>query len=176
MHTYPKLLTFKDLQKVVESQPISEPNQLSQRLSGKSFWYWDQNRHKEKDRVSKGDCCFNHIVGLPRKDGTEKPIFEYEKQLYNALILPGYLNSFPHAKTHRDYPNVVMHPFKEKHLWIKKATGLGVTEFMLRFMSWVCLKDDNCRDSQMVIVTGPNQELAIKLIESSVYIVIILLY
>ena len=37
MHTYPKLLTFKDLQKVVESQPISEPNQLLKRLRGKSF-------------------------------------------------------------------------------------------------------------------------------------------
>jgi hypothetical protein len=28
-----------------------------------------------------------------------------------------------------------------KHLWIKKATGLGVSEFMLRFMAWLCLKD-----------------------------------
>ena len=36
---------------------------------------------------------------------------------------------------------------------------------MLRFMAWLCLKDDNYRDSQMVIVTGPNQELAIKLIK-----------
>jgi hypothetical protein len=28
-----------------------------------------------------------------------------------------------------------------KHLWIKKATGLGISEFMLRFMAWLCLKD-----------------------------------
>jgi hypothetical protein len=28
-----------------------------------------------------------------------------------------------------------------KHLWIKKATGLGVSEFMLRFMAWLCVKD-----------------------------------
>ena len=26
--------------------------------------------------------------------------------------------------------------FKDKHLWVKKATGLGVTEFMLR-MNWL---------------------------------------
>jgi hypothetical protein len=58
-----------------------------------------------------------------------------------------------------------LHTFKEKHLWVKKATGLGVTEFILRFMAWLCLKDDDYRDSQMVIVTGPNQELAIKLIK-----------
>jgi hypothetical protein len=25
----------------------------------------------------------------------------------------------------------------EKHLWIKKATGLGISEFMLRFMVWL---------------------------------------
>jgi hypothetical protein len=51
------------------------------------------------------------------------------------------------------------------HVWIKKATGLGVTEFMLRFMAWLCLRNDDYRDSQMVIVTGPNQDIAIKLIK-----------
>jgi hypothetical protein len=60
--------------------------------------------------------------------------------------------------------------FKDKHLWVKKATGLGVTEFMLRIMSWLCTKDvshyghgnDN---GQMCIVTGPNIDIAIKLIK-----------
>jgi late competence protein required for DNA uptake (superfamily II DNA/RNA helicase) len=54
---------------------------------------------------------------------------------------------------------------KDKHLWIKKATGLGVTEFMLRFMAWLCVKDDYYRNSQMCIVTGPNIDIAIKLIK-----------
>jgi hypothetical protein len=31
-----------------------------------------QNRY----RVDKGECCFNHIIGLPRKDGIEKPLFD----------------------------------------------------------------------------------------------------
>jgi hypothetical protein len=157
-------VTFKHLQKAIKSQPSLQQNEL-QKLRGKSFWYWDQTRHKERDRATKGECCMQHIIGLPKKDGVEKPLFDYEKILYNALMLPGYLNSYPHAKTARNYPNVVMHPFKEKHLWIKKATGLGATEFMLRFMAWLCLKDDDCKGSQMVIVTGPNQELAIKLIK-----------
>jgi hypothetical protein len=30
-----------------------------------------------------------------------------------------------------------------KHLWIKKATGLGITEFMLSYMMWLCLKDNS---------------------------------
>ena len=58
-----------------------------------------------------------------------------------------------------------MYPFKEKHLWILKSTGLGVSEFFLRFMAWLCVRNDDCKGSQMVIVTGPNQELAIKLIK-----------
>ena len=52
-----------------------------------------------------------------------------------------------------------------KHVWIKKATGLGITEFMLRYMSWLCLKDDTYRNAQMPIVCGPNQDIAIKLIK-----------
>ena len=55
--------------------------------------------------------------------------------------------------------------FKDKHLWIKKATGLGITEFMLRFMAWLCVYDNSYRNSQMCIVTGPNQDIAIKLIK-----------
>ena len=52
-----------------------------------------------------------------------------------------------------------------KHVWIKKATGLGITEFLLRYMSWFCLKDDSLKGSQMCIVTGPRIELAITLID-----------
>ena len=55
--------------------------------------------------------------------------------------------------------------FKNKHLWIKKATGLGVTEFMLRFMAWLCLRNDDYNGSQMVIVVGPNWDLAVKMIK-----------
>jgi hypothetical protein len=52
-----------------------------------------------------------------------------------------------------------------KHVWIKKATGLGISEFMLRFMAWLCLKDNALSGSQMCIVTGSRIELAIALIE-----------
>ena len=56
--------------------------------------------------------------------------------------------------------------FKDKHLWVKKATGLGVTEFMLRMMAWLCTrnKDATRNNQQMCIVTGPNIDMEIKLI------------
>src|SRR5436190_18788436 len=52
-----------------------------------------------------------------------------------------------------------------KHLWIKKATGLSISEFMLRFMAWLCLKDNALAGSQMCIVTGPRIDLAIALVD-----------
>lgn len=162
-------MTFKDLQKVIELQSIEglQQSQL-QRLRNKEFWYWFERRHKEVDRITKGDCCMTHIIGLPKKDGKEMPLFEYERLLYRALVEPGYLNSHPgsvSSSISTSNANNVWHPFKEKHLWIKKATGIGVTEFMLRFMAWLCVRNDDCQNSQMVIVTGPNIDLAIKLIK-----------
>ena len=39
-------------------------------------------------------------------------------------------------------------------------------EFFLRFMAWLCLRNNNdYRNSQMCIVTGPNIDIAIKLIK-----------
>ena len=60
----------------------------------------------------------NHTVGLPTKDGAEKPMFDYEKILYDALLTPGYLNSNPKSLTN-DVGTVAC-PFKQKHLWVKK--------------------------------------------------------
>jgi hypothetical protein len=56
--------------------------------------------------------------------------------------------------------------FKNKHLRVKNATGLGVKEFLLRLMAWLCTQGDCVRitNSQMCIVTGPNIDIATKLI------------
>jgi hypothetical protein len=145
-------VTFRDLQKLVQSQSNPEQNTLVERLREKPFWIWDQKNHKQEDIKTKGDCCFNHIIGLPRKDGKEKPMFWYEKLLYDSLLIDNFYNPLQHT-------------FKHKHLWVKKATGLGVTEFFLRFMAWLCLRNSDYRNSQMCIVTGPNQDIAIKLIK-----------
>jgi hypothetical protein len=162
-----QIVTINDLQRLVESQPdYNNPEQSKlERLRGKEFWWWEPSTHKYRDRVLKGDCCFNHIVGLPRKDGVKKPLFDYERMLYRTLVIPGYLNSYPRVKSKNIPSGDILYPFKEKHIWILKATGLGVTEFMLRFMAWLCVRNDDYKNSQMVIVTGPNQELAIKLIK-----------
>ena len=82
---------------------------------------------------------FNHAIRLPQKNGRSMPLFDYEKLLYDSLA-------------------------NHKHLWIKKATGLGVTEFILRYMAWLACRDNALEGKQMCIVTGPRIELAITLI------------
>jgi hypothetical protein len=112
-------MTFKDLKRrIINSTSDQQQTQSFDKLQDKPFWIWDIEEHKQEDIRTKGECCFNHIIGLPTKDGLEKPIFDYQELLYEALLSP-------------DFCNPLKHGFKDKHLWIKKATGLGVTEFWL---------------------------------------------
>lgn len=111
-----------------------------ERIRDKSFWIWDVRRHKQVDIQTQGYCCFNHIISLPMKDGVEKPLFDYEKKIFDAL------------QSH-------------KHIWIKKATGLGITEYFLRYIAWLCLRNEDYRNSQICIVTVPNIDMAIRLIK-----------
>jgi hypothetical protein len=85
------------------------------------------------------DDCFNCTIGLPTKDNIQNPLFDYEKIVLDSLQ-------------------------NHKHLWILKSTGLGITELFLRYMSYLCLRNNDYQNSQMVIVTGPNIDLSIKLI------------
>ncbi|MFL6382433.1 MAG: hypothetical protein ACJ72S_14250 [Nitrososphaeraceae archaeon] len=133
-------MTFKDLKKRVTLEVAQESKALKG-LRNKPFWIW--NEHKLEDIKTNGDCCFNHIIGLPQKDSVDKPLYDYEKIIFDFLVIQD----------------------GNKHLWIKKATGLGVSEFMLRFMAWLCLKDNTLSGSQMCIVTGPRIDLAIALID-----------
>jgi hypothetical protein len=139
-------VTFKDLKKRVSLETtFQQQSKLLERLLNKPFWIWNIEEHKRADIRTNGGCCFNHIIGLPQKDGDDKPLYNYEQIIFDSLV------------TQNGNDN--------KHLWIKKATGLGISEFMLRFMAWLCLKDNSLSGSQMCIVTGPRIDLAIALID-----------
>jgi len=73
-------------------------------------------------------------------------MYDYEKLLYDTLMS-------------------VDGSFKDRHLWCLKSTGLGVSEFFLRLMAWLCTSTDEYKNSQMVVVTGPNLSLAVKLMK-----------
>jgi hypothetical protein len=74
-------LTFKDLKKRVSLELTQQESILFKRLQNKPFWIWNIKEHKQEDIDTKGECCFNHIIGLPIKNGQEKAIFDYELEL-----------------------------------------------------------------------------------------------
>jgi hypothetical protein len=127
-----------------KSSQLGDKSNKLNRFKGLEFWIWDKAEHERRfnEWIQRGlrSCCFNHAAGLPRKSDVPKPLFDYEKEIYDALQ-------------------------QTKYVWIKKATGLGITEFMLRYISWLCLRDDKLKDSYVCIVTGPRIELAITLID-----------
>lgn len=86
------------------------------------------------------------MIGLPTKNGKQYPLFPYEQTIFSLL--------------ETDDPTNI----QNNHLWIKKATGLGITEFILRYISYLCLRDNALANTTMCIVTGPNISLAENLI------------
>jgi len=87
---------------------------------------------------------FWDMIGPPLKEGIPFPYMRYEEDLETTLT-------------------------NHKKVWIKKATGLGITEFFLRWLSWNCLKNNTIRDQELdvsvILITGPRLELSIQLID-----------
>jgi len=96
------------------------------------FWCYDSLSKEE-------DCCFWHFVffpnGGPERDGVHHPVYEYEQILLQNLA-------------------------KYKCLAVYKATGLGITEFMLLWILWKSLTDEFFYGKEAIIITGPNVDLA----------------
>ena len=118
-------------------------------LKGLPFYHWPDVTNDSQSPVTglyqQSATDFNHAIGLPRKNDMACVLHDYEQLLYDTLQ-------------------------SNKHIWIKKATGLGITEFMLRYMAWLCFQDATdpqvrISGSQMCIVTGPRIELSITLID-----------
>jgi hypothetical protein len=81
-------MTFKDLKKLMNnSKSLEQQSKIFDRLYNKPFWIWDIQEHKQQDARTNGDCCFNHIIGLPKKNGVEKPIFDYEKSQVTDIAI-----------------------------------------------------------------------------------------
>lgn len=139
-------MTLQNLGKILdkyESQLGSSSIEQFELLKGLPFYDWPVTNDASKliqSINSNTGSTFNHAIGLPQKDGIAYPLFDYEQMLFDTLQ-------------------------SNKHVWIKKATGLGVTEFMLRYMAWLCFNGHSVTNSQMCIVTGPRIELAITLID-----------
>jgi len=96
---------------------------------------------RKKDSKSK-TCCFNHWlpVGLPVKNGIKHEIYDYELDIIEMLE-------------------------KHRQILLKKCTGIGATEIMMRWIAFKALTEWNKSFSNVIIITGPRIELSITLIE-----------
>lgn len=78
-------MTFKELQKIIHYRQLesnSDQKTFFDRLKDKPFWVWDVEQHKAEDRRTKGDCCFNHTIGLPVKNDRNLLTHWWKIQLY----------------------------------------------------------------------------------------------
>lgn len=79
--------------------------------------------------------CFNHIISLPVKNGFEHPIYKYELGVVDKI------------ENHRN-------------IWIKKASGIGATELILRYLTWKILVNNDLEFKNIFIISGTYQQHA----------------
>lgn len=109
---------------------------------GIKFWRpelsFEEHEHLRKDcRLDRGNsnCCYWDLVGRPVKHNEEKPLFDYQQAILQALVL-----------------------FKK--IRIKKFRGGGVTEEFLRFGPYLSLASNQFKGQQAFIITGIKQDLS----------------
>ncbi|PWU79996.1 MAG: hypothetical protein DLM72_14515 [Candidatus Nitrosopolaris wilkensis] len=137
-------------QRLANIQDTQTTDVISQ-LRGLPFWIWDTATHEQEYGRTKGRCCFNHAIpaGLPIKDKTRRPIYGWQKAIFDALFDNN--DSVPY--------------YQKQHVAILKARGIGGTSLAIRILAWLCVKDDNLAGSQMCIVTGNRSELAVAIVD-----------
>src|SRR5579872_998361 len=144
-----KEIKRKKKRKITRHDDNFHGTEFAKQIRGKEFWIEDPLEHELKNMETNGKCCFWHIVGLPEKEhlvgknenGQEivekrkHEIYDYEIEIYKLFLSNRYIR-------------------------IKKATGLGITTLILGLMAYLSVKDNKYNGQDMVIVTGPRQELA----------------
>lgn len=167
--------------------------QLINRCRNVPFYHWGKVSHHTAN-PNFTCMCFNYVIGLPKKGGKEYPLFDYEHMIYRALMEPAFLNtrkateeeykrfeqmkvdaelqtknkhmtiSYSYNRYLKEREDILVWPQKVRHVSVLKATGLGISEFCIRFLAWLCLRNDDLKGSQIVIFTGPRLELAVTLV------------
>jgi hypothetical protein len=93
------------------------------------FWIWDPYTHRNQYATEDGYCCFNHGLSLPSKDGVSYPLFRFQKIIFDILE-------------------------QNQNVWIKKARGLGLSTFILRYLTWKILLSSELDYKSIYIIAG----------------------
>lgn len=119
-------------QKLQNSYLTERPKQVvhsSTPFYGIPFWCGDSQF------IGIRDCCFNHKIGLPQKNGIYHPIYDYELEFLNKIQT-------------------------EQHVWVKKARGIGATTFLIRYLSWKALATNELDGKDIFIIAGTREDFA----------------
>ena len=110
---------------ILYNENAMKEERFLQAAQGRPFWIEDKDEHKAADETYGDRCCWNHLVGLPKKGNEEKPIFDFEMDILKLLDQD-----------------------KKKYVWIKKSTGLGISEFFLRYIAFICIEIMSCSTNE----------------------------
>jgi hypothetical protein len=72
---------------------------------------------------------FNDIIGLPVKNSIEHKIYDYELDVIDKIE-------------------------SNRNIWIKKARGIGITELVLRYLTWKIVSSNELEYKKIMIVSG----------------------
>ena len=117
------------------SDPLIQNSEYLSIFQDKPFWIWDKEKHRQEFIKSNGNCCFNHIIGLPVKNSVEHPIYKYELDVVDKIE-------------------------NNRNIWIKKASGIGATELILRYLTWKILVNNDLEYKNIFIISGTYQNHA----------------
>jgi hypothetical protein len=140
------ILNNQQQQNITTTTGNFNPEQIDT-LAKLPFWINDPTEHAHIFDETDEQCCFNHYLGLPFTYGKRKPLFDYQI-----------------AEQYKGQPSIFQAFENNNCIYVLKATGIGFSELTLRYMCWKAHTGapNQYKNSQMVIVTGPNIELATK--------------
>ena len=123
---------------------------------------------KQDLTLSKAKEAFNSMQGDNREYWNQFKGLSWKD--FNIKIgMPLNVKTRLHTKIYQYEDDLIQDILQYRMVWVKKATGLGITEIVNRFIAWLCVRDDTFRDNQIdvsvVIFTGTRTRLAVQIIE-----------
>ncbi|MCD6036164.1 MAG: putative terminase, large subunit [Nitrososphaeraceae archaeon] len=143
---YKQLYKFMEKRYLVNKDILDNPFKI---FYGIPFYRFDLTREehlKEYDK-SNGRCCFNHFIGMPEKHGKVFPFFEYEKVLWE------------------DFEKSLRGESNQRLFAVLKATGIGMTEYIIRVMAWMAVSSSRYVGARFAIIAGIRMNIAEMIID-----------
>lgn len=112
---------------------------------------------------------FEDDLNTVRMLAGKKTEIDIDFDKYRNTTFEQFWNLLPRKLEYTSYEKELSEVLENnKKIWVKKATGLGITEFFTRWIAWNCVKDDIWKDKQVdvtaIIITGANLDLTKKFI------------